>query len=347
MSNTKRTTLCSILAGLLLWLPAAVMAAPVNDTFDHFTTGFSLTGGHRAVECDACHTAGQFRGTPRECASCHTILTNTGAVVKTSAHIQSNNACDVCHSTLAWDDVRRVNHMAVLGNCKSCHTLGGAASSRPPSDGIHNNLAGRDCIDCHRTSTWVSVHFNHAANVGTFRCNDCHFSPASSGAIQATKPPSGGLHGKGPITGRTLDCNSCHNTHSWNFSHAGITAPCSDCHKNSLYDRVITQKPTNDFHTQTTLECNACHSTRAWSPAGWDHRNARYYPNHSFTRLSCRDCHGTSGVYSFAFPNGVPDCISCHLSDWQKERKHHNSESADHYCQRCHEHSNALSRGKW
>jgi hypothetical protein len=38
--------------------------------FDHARTGFALDGAHARVRCAACHRSG-FRGTARECASCH------------------------------------------------------------------------------------------------------------------------------------------------------------------------------------------------------------------------------------------------------------------------------------
>ncbi len=378
MSNTKRTTLCSILAGLLLWLPAAVMAAPVNDSFDHFTTGFSLTGGHRAVECDACHTSGQFRGTPRECASCHNTLTNTGAVVKTSAHIQSNNACDVCHSTLAWDDVRRVNHMAVLGRCNSCHTIGGAASSRPPSDTIHSSVAsnGTDCINCHRTSTWASVHFNHGANATGHFCDDCHNVSPKNGGIPATPTPSGHVgtgsfncndchntsswrfnhrdassdcllcHGDGTnIATRkgaghpstTATCSLCHTTRNWNFSHSRVTGSCSDCHDGV----VATGKPGNHF--STTLECNACHTTRAWTPASYGHQDSTYPPDHGWS-TSCDRCHSGSpqsagNVNVYDYSRQVRECIDCHYSDFRRKHSDSKLPAYQNCLVGCHEHS--------
>ncbi len=334
MSNTKRTTLCSILAGLLLWLPAAVMAAPVNDTFDHFTTGFSLTGGHRSVECDACHTAGQFRGTPRECASCHNMLTNTGAVVKSSAHIQANNACDVCHSTLAWDDVRRVNHMAVLGNCRSCHTTGGAATSRPPNNSFHTGVLGgtRDCIECHRTSTWASVHFNHTANAAGVPCANCH------NGTDATGTP-GSSH-----SGFPSDCSLCHNTHRWGFSHGSAQSDCISCHDSGTFAGTsVRQRPNDTLHADYVgIQCNSCHSTRAWQPATFRHGAGSQYPTGHKDVSPCSDCHNSgyndAGTYtdSAAYPN---TCVGCHYRDYRKE---HNDSKLPEYANclvGCHEHS--------
>ncbi len=340
MSNAKRTTLRGVIAGLLLWLPAAVMAAPVNDTFDHFTTGFPLTGGHRSVECDACHTAGQFRGTPRECASCHNLLTNTGAVVKSSGHIQASNDCETCHSTLAWDDVRRVNHMAVLGNCRSCHTIGGTATSTPPSDTIHNSVIanGTDCIECHRTSTWISVHYNHGLNAaGHALCKDCHFSAATNGGIPATPPPGNSLHNVASIQDGSVNCNKCHTTHSWSFGHNNITEPCSTCHNNV----ITTGKPGNHF--VTALECNACHSTRAWIPASFSHQDSSYPPDHGWAS-SCDRCHSGSpqsdaNVYVYDYGSQTRTCIDCHYSDFRRKHSDSKLPAYQNCLVGCHEHS--------
>lgn len=335
MSNSKRTTLRSLLIGMLLWLPAAVMAAPVNDTFDHFTTGFPLTGGHRSVECDACHTAGQFRGTPRECASCHNLLTNTGAVVKSSAHIQASNDCETCHSTLAWDDVRRVNHMAVLGNCKSCHTVGGAATSRPPTgDTIHNNLAGRDCIDCHRTSTWMSTHYNHAGAGAD--CQNCHSVSPGPGGIPATPKHAGHIS-------TTETCSLCHSTRSWMFSHTSVGGDCIRCHDSGASG--ITQRPRGDFHDDYVgIQCNSCHSTRAWTPAAFRHLDSSFPPDHGRS-FSCSTCHGGTpqsaanvNVYDYSNTN-ERDCIVCHYRDFRKEHSDGEIASKKNCLSGCHEHS--------
>lgn len=348
MHHSKRAILSGIFAALLLWLPATLMAKPVNDTFDHFTTGFPLTGGHRAVECDACHTAGQFRGTPRECASCHNLLTNTGAVVKSSAHIQASNDCETCHSTLAWDDVRRVNHMAVMGDCKSCHTVGGAATSRPPSDSIHTGVVSRgtDCVTCHRTSTWASVHFNHGANAsGHAFCKDCHFSSPSNGGIAATPPPSNTLHNASPIQAGSINCDICHNTHSWGFSHGSTTGDCISCHDSSTFAGVsaVKQRPTDTLHAPYVgIQCNSCHSTRAWTPATFRHGAGSQYPTGHKNISSCSECHngGYDDAHTYTNSAAYPNtCVGCHYSDFRREHSDSRLPAYANCLVGCHEHS--------
>ena len=43
------------------------------ETFDHFTTGFPLSGAHVGADCESCHTRGIFVGTPTRCESCHSL----------------------------------------------------------------------------------------------------------------------------------------------------------------------------------------------------------------------------------------------------------------------------------
>ena len=68
----------------ILIIPAMIAAAQgqddkrVVDRFDHFETGFPLEGAHETVECQQCHRAGVFRGTPRRCESCHNNVVDRG-----------------------------------------------------------------------------------------------------------------------------------------------------------------------------------------------------------------------------------------------------------------------------
>ena len=88
----------------VLFFLAIAMTTPVDvlaqgDTFDHFSTGFVLDGGHVNVTCDACHVSGTFGPTQSSCASCHS---NTGLVRasgKPTDHVQTEGECSDCHIT--------------------------------------------------------------------------------------------------------------------------------------------------------------------------------------------------------------------------------------------------------
>src|SRR5271165_3920046 len=62
----------ALLALLLCFALTPASAQKGGSTrFDHFKTGFPLTGGHLAVDCISCHINGRLQGTPRACAACH------------------------------------------------------------------------------------------------------------------------------------------------------------------------------------------------------------------------------------------------------------------------------------
>ena len=104
--------------GICLMMMQSVDAQSVN--FDHFSTGFSLTGEHQKVSCESCHIRGIFKGTPGNCDGCHNGSIAPG---KSATHINSSNNCDDCHSTSAsaWSSIVQMNHGSVNGTCESCH----------------------------------------------------------------------------------------------------------------------------------------------------------------------------------------------------------------------------------
>jgi len=138
------------LAALVLTVGRVSAQSAFRSGFDHFTTSWPLDGAHQNVDCENCHAEGLFKGTPRDCSSCH----NRGGLVKATApprdHIRSTNQCQDCHSETSWAAVRRVDHTQVLGSCQSCHN-GVIATGKPPD----HPPASNQCEFCHRTNTWV------------------------------------------------------------------------------------------------------------------------------------------------------------------------------------------------
>ncbi len=203
-------------------------------TFDHSTTGFTLTGAHVTTNCQSCHSAG-YINTPSDCYSCHgkdfTSTTDPNHVTQGFSH-----DCSQCHSTTNWGDANfdhSTTGFALIGahattTCQSCHTSG---YSTPPPITCYNchqskyqgtsspshTAAGlpQTCQDCHTTTAWTQSTFNHT-NTGftltgahvSLDCSSCH---------------------KGTVTGLTTDCYSCHsqdysNTTNPPHSYSGISA---------------------------------------------------------------------------------------------------------------------------
>lgn len=233
---------------LLLLAPGLAFAqARSSSNFDHFTTGFDLDGAHRLVDCETCHVAGVFQGTPTQCGSCHVQGGRIRASAKPANHPFTTESCADCHRTSAWVPLVRMNHDEAYGTCMSCHNnvfFVGKPPQHPPTP------AGSDCDACHRTTAWLPARFNHVGI--TQSCVSCHNGVGATGK-NATH-----------IT-TTNSCEACHNTISFaavvRVDHAEVIGTCASCHNG----RTATGKPAD--HPPTNDSCDNCHTTTAWTPA--------------------------------------------------------------------------------
>ncbi|RME73807.1 MAG: hypothetical protein D6776_06370 [Planctomycetota bacterium] len=120
------------------WVPAS--------RFKH--TIWPLTGAHRGLDCNRCHGGGVFRGTPRDCFSCHSADYNA---TTNPNHAASGfgTQCDACHSTSAWRPanfdhdrffpITSGKHSRFRNDCNICH----------PSP---NDKSQFTCLSCHEHS---------------------------------------------------------------------------------------------------------------------------------------------------------------------------------------------------
>jgi len=165
---------------------------------DHNQTGFPLTGKHAAAACAACHLNGVFKGTPKDCYSCH---------AKDDAHQGSfGQDCAQCHTPASWQSATvdhnktafplTGKHLAVA--CTACHvnnlfkgtpTACNSCHADPP---YHKGLFGLDCASCHTSAGWTPAKFNanhpfpvnhgeagscaacHPASLAAYTCYACH-----------------------------------------------------------------------------------------------------------------------------------------------------------------------------
>ena len=338
--NKIQRIILLVFATLIFSLPLCANAVK-NADFNHFSTGFPLSGQHVKVDCELCHINGVFKGTPTTCIGCHNGRSASG---KNSKHIVSTDACDDCHTTFAWDKAT-VDHSAVKGDCKFCHKLP-----------LGHLATTRQCDDCHGTIAWEPARFDHT-NV-TAGCISCHTKDKPNDHVPTT-----------------ADCGFCHGTIHWkpgHFNHVTITDPCSTCHGNDKpIDHIptieecgachstqgwlpvlqsaasvvgvatvnaasatlpstspsstnvdhnsvapgacnrchISDKPAG--HISTTRSCDVCHNAHTWSGAKFDHSNstgqcischANDKPlGHLRTRAQCSECHNTNTWNSTSF----------------------------------------------
>jgi hypothetical protein len=282
------------LLGVALWLAGPAVQPQQMDMrgYDHASTGFPLTGAHRAARCEACHTGGVLRGTPRNCDGCHLSGARLAGnnVVKPQRHLPTQQGCESCHNTRMFTGAR-FDHLSVRpGSCESCHN--GAIATGKPRNHVATSSA---CDSCHRAKrSWTAgVTFAHtpANALGTGTCDTCHDGRAARG-----RPAS-----HVPVTGSTARCDSCHRSQaSFNaavtMNHTVVaTAGCKSCHNGAYVSQGpigAQPKPGNHIPEQSLLnggamECNACHtSTTAWTAMRMNHNNST-----GRGAGTCRSCH--------------------------------------------------------
>jgi hypothetical protein len=299
------------IAGFVAWLPLLFMlqafgadrASPVTIPFDHLSTGFELDGVHRELPCESCHINAIFKGTPRNCGTCHIQGSPYNATPKTTTHIPSSNNCVACHNTIAFRPDVHFEHREVLGSCVSCHN-GALAQGKGPT----HPATSQNCAACHSVLTWNPTttvdHTQIPLAVAGF-CIICH------NGTQAAGKPANHL-----VT--NLECGDCHLTTTWlgaDFDHTGITTGCVSCHNGTK----AVGKQGN--HMPTANTCESCHTTGIgtrtpnWTPSLFDHTQ--------MTVSTCATCHSGSVKVSTGFVSGMPanhvppipssiDCSVCH-----------------------------------
>ena len=282
---------------------ATAAAPPITIPFDHLTTGFELDGVHRDLPCEACHLNAVFKGTPRNCGTCHITGSQFNATPKTATHIPSTNNCAACHNTISFRPEVHFDHGEVLGSCVSCHN-GTIAQGEGPT----HPATSQNCAACHTVISWnppkAVDHTQIPLAVAGF-CIICH------NGVQASGKPTNHI-------ATNLECGDCHLTASWlgaSFDHTGITSGCVSCHNGTK----AVGKQGN--HMPTTNLCENCHTTGigtktpSWVPSAFDHTQ--------MTVQTCQTCHGGTVKISTGFVPGQPtnhvppipslvDCAVCH-----------------------------------
>ncbi len=282
---------------------APVVTAPVERTaFDHLTTGFELLGKHRDLPCESCHVNAIFKGTPRDCASCHGVGTQVRATKKPTSHILTSNRCEGCHTPVAFSPAVNFDHAEVQGSCSSCHNNVQAQGKGPTH--IDTNL---ECNACHSTIGWAGAVFNH--NGITTGCASCH-----DGAKAKGMPPT-----HIPIGTPAAPCEACHiPTKYTSFSGATMNHPavgtppmlCTVCHEAgmSFFGVTIVTRPPAPH--PTTGDCYQCHTSFTTFKGGTG-QPAGHIP----TTQPCVLCHSNPADYKVyvMMHNGITSgCATCH-----------------------------------
>jgi hypothetical protein len=317
---------------------ALAQGTPATDaSFDHAKTGYFPGAQHVFARCESCHIQGVFRGTPRDCASCHRNASRPTATQFPVRHIPTRKACDTCHRASTWNIVKFRHDDVTNGTCLTCHN-GIYASGKP----ANHQPTVRSCDLCHNTLVWTATRYNHEGVVpGT--CATCHNNVTAKGKgvnhvrdnrscdvchsttlwVPATyphEPTAAGTcntcHGTtalGKSAAHIPDnrqCDTCHKSTSSfairTMDHTGLAGQCSTCHNATYVSQNALAMPAFPRHVTTAAQCDTCHSTVAWSPANFTHEAS--------AAGTCSTCHigaPARGKNAGHIPTSA-QCDTCH-----------------------------------
>jgi len=292
-------------------------------SFDHNSTRMPLEGQHEGLDCRGCHKSLVFKEAKSECISCHNDVHQSTV----------GDDCSRCHTPVSWlvsniTEIHQMSRFPLLGahriaDCTDCHKSGSLARF---------DVAGVNCIDCHRQDYNSTTIPNHAAAGFSEDCSQCH--PVNS--FQWTG--AGFNHNFFPLTlgHSTPACGDCHTGGKYN-----TTSPeCYACHQSDYTGASNPNHQTLGFSTT----CTSCHSTQpGWKPAAYTQHDSQSFPIYSGKHKgkwdSCTDCHTNSANYSQF------SCLTCHEHNQTDMNKEHQGESGYSYtssaCLHCHPRGNA------
>jgi hypothetical protein len=360
---------------------AFAQSAMTDRAFDHATTGFSLSNQHITARCESCHVQGVFRGTPRECSSCHRNASRPNATQFPLQHIPTTLQCDICHKSVDWGIVMFRHQGVTKGSCLTCHN-GVFASQLAIGKPATHLTTTASCDNCHNTLTWTATTYNHAGVVpGT--CANCHNGVKATGKRASHIPTTASCdtchttntwitkynhngvapgscatcHNRVTTTGKGREhiptsaaCDACHKNYvSFTpamMDHTGLNGQCSTCHSGSYLSQNAQTKPAN--HVATTAQCDTCHnSTTSWATATFDHTKAS--PAVTVGDHTCANCHKAGGPGLSMPSTHIPTnnaCDICHTNFTRFRPATMSHDGTAGQCSSCHNGTYATGKSK-
>ena len=328
--------------------------------FDHDKTAFPLRDKHVDVPCVGCHLGNHYKGTPKECVSCH---------APDDVHRGERGVkCGSCHSTSGWKtskfDHKKETGFALEGahagiDCQDCHRSGNLQEKIPKNcfgchqaQDSHAGRFGTQCDQCHGNEKWQPTSFDHTrdghwALTGRHQKLTCYSCHSAVVATQKLPNDCGECHRTSDVHATELGprCEQCHVTEGWkssiSFDHdltnyplvgLHVATTCAQCHRTLKYHD--TGRECNDCHKGDDVhhgslgpECAKCHSPNGWRLWAFDHgKQTGFALDGAHARLACEGCHKQPADQVKLNPT----CLSCHEQDDVHLGQY------GRQCQRCH-----------
>jgi hypothetical protein len=267
-----------------------------SATFDHATTGFTLTGAHTSTQCAQCHVGDNYNLTSGACWGCHqTDFNNTNNPPHKSANFPQD--CSGCHTTTNWTGAT-FNHaatgFALVGlhatqQCTGCH--------------LNNNysLTSAACLNCHQTDFNGTTNPPHKSAGFPVDCTLCHGSTALNWTSASFNHTTTGF----TLTGAhvSLPCAQCHVSNNYSLT----SGACWDCHQTDFNNTNNPQHKSANF----PQDCSGCHTTTNWSGATFNHATTGFALVGLHASQQCAACHVNN---NFTLTSAA--CWSCHQGDF-------------------------------
>jgi hypothetical protein len=215
--------------------------------FSHDNTKFPLSGAHRAVACNSCHTNNQYATLPTNCIDCHRS-DYSGTTNPNHSTLGFPQACLQCHTTTAWKPAtfdHNTTKFPLTGKhasttCQSCHV------------NANYQLVYTDCYQCHSTDFAKPTNPNHVLPGFSHQCQLCHTTTAW---VPSTFNHDGSFFKiySGKHRGKWTLCNQCHDNPS---SYTAFT--CITCHEHSL-TQVNSDHRSVKGYVYSATSCYTCH----------------------------------------------------------------------------------------
>lgn len=176
---------------------------------DERLLGRQPTAFHASIqECVTCHV--EHQGTPiRPVTMDHVALAEIGARTLARASRTDAASAATLESLETWLRIRLPDQLDAGSarealNCAGCHS----------TKDRHLGLLGTDCAQCHTLTQWTIPEFQHPSPRST-ECAQCHQAPPSH-SMMHFEMISKKIAGQNGDSARLNQCQSCHQTTSWN-----------------------------------------------------------------------------------------------------------------------------------